>query len=93
MAKIKANHRIVNTKRVRSGATNNSRALTLGRAGVKTATQFATFSSALMTDVLEGSITPEICNASAGAGRNLLKVVEMQYKYGKAPKAKPLLLA
>jgi len=37
--------------------------------------------SALMSDVLEGSVTPEIANATVNAGGKLLKVVEMQYRY------------
>lgn len=42
--------------------------------------------SALMSDVIEGAITPIVANATVNAGGKLLKVVEMQYKYG-APKA------
>lgn len=38
--------------------------------------------SALMTDVIEGSVTPGICNASCNAGGKLLKIVELQLKYG-----------
>lgn len=38
--------------------------------------------SALMTDLIEGSISPEIGNATCNAGGKLLKVVELQYKYG-----------
>lgn len=39
--------------------------------------------SALMSDVLEGRITPQVCNAVVNAGDKLLKVVTMQIKYGK----------
>jgi len=39
--------------------------------------------SALISDVLEGATTPGICNAAVNAGGKLLKVVEMQYRYGK----------
>lgn len=49
-----------------------------------------------MRDVILGSITPDIANAAASQGRNLLKVVEMQYKYGSKAeerKATPFLLA
>lgn len=38
--------------------------------------------SALMTDIIEGSITPQVANATVNAGGKLLKVVEMQLKYG-----------
>lgn len=51
--------------------------------------------SALLTDVLEGKITPNVANAACNAGGKLLKVVEMQYKYGSAvvqPTTEPFLL-
>lgn len=35
-----------------------------------------------MSDVIEGAITPIVANATVNAGGKLLKVVEMQYKYG-----------
>ena len=49
--------------------------------------------SALMSDVIEGNLTPIVANATVNAGGKLLKVVEMQYKYG-SPKtsAQPMTL-
>lgn len=45
-----------------------------------------------MSDVLEGAISPNVANATVNAGGKLLKVVEMQYRYG-TPKAQtPLVL-
>lgn len=38
--------------------------------------------SALMTDLIDGSLSPAIGNATCNAGGKLLKVVEMQYRYG-----------
>lgn len=38
--------------------------------------------SALMTDLLQGEVTPGVANATVNAGGKLLKVVEMQLKYG-----------
>lgn len=37
--------------------------------------------SALMSDVLEGTVTPQVANAACNAGGKLLKIVEMEYKY------------
>ncbi len=48
--------------------------------------------SALMSDVLEGAITPMVANATVNAGGKLLKVVEMQYKYGAPKNQQPLVL-
>lgn len=38
--------------------------------------------SALMSDIIAGRVTPSTGNAACNAGSKLLKVVEMQFKYG-----------
>lgn len=38
--------------------------------------------SAMMADLCDGSISPRIGNAMCNAGGKLLKVVEMEYRYG-----------
>jgi hypothetical protein len=48
--------------------------------------------SALMSDLLEGNITPIVANATVNAGGKLLKVVEMQYRYGAPKDQRPLSL-
>lgn len=35
---------------------------------------------ALMTDVIQGHVTPEVVNAACNAGRGLLKMVELEYR-------------
>ena len=52
--------------------------------GITTAKQYAQLMSAIMTDLIAGSITPQTSNAVCNAGGKLLKVVELQLKYGKA---------
>lgn len=39
--------------------------------------------SALMSDLIEGNVTPQVGNATVNAGGKLLKVVELQLKYGR----------
>lgn len=39
--------------------------------------------SALMSDLIEGNVTPQVGNATVNAGGKLLKIVELQLKYGK----------
>lgn len=39
--------------------------------------------SALISDLIEQKISPQVGNAAVNAGGKLLKVVEMQLKYGK----------
>ena len=56
--------------------------LAIARKGVTTGEDFARLMSALMSDVIEGTISPGVANAACNAGGKLLKVVEMQYRYG-----------
>lgn len=53
--------------------------------GVKTGHDFANLMSSVMSDLIEGRIAPQVANAVCNAGGKLLKVVEMQNKYGKIP--------
>jgi hypothetical protein len=48
--------------------------------------------SALMSDVIDGSINPNVANATVNAGGKLLKVVEMQYRYGTPAHERPKVL-
>jgi len=59
------------------------RCLAFAQKGVRSGSEFAGMMSALMSDLIEGSITPQTGNAVCNAGGKLLKVVELQAKYGK----------
>ena len=59
------------------------KSLAIAESGVTTGKDFAQLMSALMSDLLAGRIGPSIGNATVQAGGKLLKVVEMQHKYGK----------
>lgn len=59
-----------------------ARSLAIASEGVQTGAQFARLMSNLMADLLDGRITPQIGNAVCNAGGKLLKVVEMQHKWG-----------
>lgn len=39
--------------------------------------------SALMSDLIEGNVSPQVGNATVNAGGKLLKVVELNLKYGR----------
>ena len=60
-----------------------ARSLPLAKRGVVTARDFANLMGALMSDILEGRVAPEMANAVCNAGGKMLKVVEMQHRYGK----------
>ncbi len=65
-----------------TGVSAKARSLPVAAAGVKTGAQFAQLMSSLMSDVIEGRISPDIANSACNAGGKLLKVIEMQHKYG-----------
>lgn len=79
-------------KTVGRNPANTPRSLAIASAGVRTGEDFAGLMSALMSDVIEGRLTPVAANATCNAGGKLLKVVEMQYRYGKAGGTKPALM-
>jgi hypothetical protein len=58
-------------------------------AGIKTANDFASMMSALMSDLIDGRIGSDVGNAVCNAGGKMLKVVEMQHRYGKQNPAFP----
>lgn len=58
------------------------RSLKISEAGIHTGTQFASLMSSLMGDIISGRVTPSVGNAACNAGGKLLKIVEMQYKFG-----------
>lgn len=69
------------------------RSLIVTATGVRTGEDFAALMSALMGDVIEGTISPNVANAACNAGRQLLRITEMQYRYVKDPIAETLVLA
>jgi hypothetical protein len=75
----------------------DAKSLVYTERGVKTSADFANMMSALMTDIISGRVSPQVGNAVCNAGGKLLKIVEMQYRYGtpegQQPKEKVLTLA
>lgn len=59
------------------------RSIAISQKGIRTGTDFANLMSALMSDLIEGRVSPQIGNAVCNAGGRLLKAVEMQHKYGR----------
>lgn len=58
------------------------RSVAIAERGITHGQQFAELMSALMTDLVTGAMTPDVANATCNAGGKLLKIVEMQHKYG-----------
>lgn len=59
------------------------RSLALAGKPISTGADFAAMMSAVMSDLIEGKLEAGVGNAVCNAGSKLLKVVEMQYRYGK----------
>lgn len=68
-------------------AKQRPRSLSFAEKGIRTGGDFAGMMSALMSDTISGRISPQVTNATVNAGGKLLKVVELQLKYGVPNKA------
>jgi hypothetical protein len=71
------------TKNKKHLAKGKPKSLAFAEAGVRTSGDFAGMMSALMSDTISGKVSPQVTNAAVNAGGKLLKVVEMQLRYGK----------
>jgi hypothetical protein len=69
------------------GTSPTARSLAIARRGINTATEFKGAMSALMSDVIEGRIAPQVVNAACNAGGKLLKVVELEHRFTPKPPA------
>lgn len=58
------------------------RSRSLGAKGIHTSRDFTNLMGAIMSDVLDGSLKPEMANAVVNAGGKMLKCVEMSIKHG-----------
>lgn len=67
----------------REKLSEEARSLAVTERGVNTGQDFVNLMSCLMSDLIAGRIQPTIANAVCNAGGKMLKVVEMQHKYGK----------
>lgn len=82
MAKSKQSNVAERTAVARKDKNSEPRSLAISEKGIKTGSQFAGLMSAMMGDIISGRVTPAVGNAACNAGGKLLKIVEMQYKYG-----------
>jgi hypothetical protein len=60
------------------------KSLAIAERGISTGHQFSALMSAIMSDLLSGAVTPGVANATCNAGGKLLKMVELNLKYGQA---------
>ena len=70
------------------GTRSEPKSLRIAEAGVSTSRDFRNLMSAIMSDVIAGRLTPNMTNAACNAGGKLLKMVDLEYKYGTDPERK-----
>ena len=72
------------TKMSKQAARGTPRSVAIAERGVRTADDFTSLMSSLMSDLIMQSVSPQVGNAVSSVGGKMLKAVEMTYKYGKA---------
>jgi len=70
-------------RNTRASEKSAPRSIELAQRGIHTGAEFALVMSALMSDTLSGRVDPQVANSVCNISGKLLKVVELQYKYGK----------
>ena len=70
----------------KGGKGTESKSAKLAKKEVRTALDYSKLMATLMTDVIAGDISPRTVNAAVNAGRQIIKVAELNLKYGKKPK-------
>lgn len=84
------------SKAISRNGKKQARSLAIASRGITTGNDYALFMSAVMSDLIEGNITPQVGNAVCNAGAKLLRIVELQYRYGvqgSSPEKKLILAA
>ena len=91
MVKQKKNTKMSKTviKNEKGLAEKRPRCLSVAAKGIQTSQDFAQLMSCLMADVIEGNVSPGVANAACNAGGKLIKIVDMQIKYGTTSPGKP----
>ncbi len=84
-------------KEVAPPPSGDAKSLMYAERGIKTSADFASMMSLLMSDLISGRVSAQVGNAVCNAGGKLLKIVEMQHRYGtpegQQPKEKIITLA
>lgn len=57
-----------------------SASVALSKRGVHSSQDFCDLMCTLMTDVVQGDVTPDVVNAACNAGRSLLRMVDLEYR-------------
>lgn len=63
--------------------TSTPRSLAVFAGGIRSDKEFINGMAAMMADLIEGSVTPAVANSVCKAGGNMLKAIELKYRYGR----------
>jgi hypothetical protein len=80
MATKGANHTQRNKKDNQDA--DKPKCLIVAEKGIKDSQDFTNFFSSLITDLAEKTVVPNVANAMCNAGGKLIKMVEMEIRYG-----------
>src|SRR5262249_41019365 len=69
-----------NSRKATAAKSRNVASLDLARRGVSSSEGFRNLMCSMMTDVIQGKISPDVVNAACNAGRGLLRMIEMEYR-------------
>jgi hypothetical protein len=83
---IKLNQKKQEPKTAPTNGATTTRSQVIASKGIHTSEDLVNTMSALMSDMIDGSISPSVGNAVCNATGKLLKMVEMQYKYASTSK-------
>lgn len=56
--------------------------VTLANGGINTAADFLKMMTALLADTVTGRVQPQVANATCNVAGKIIRMVEMQHKYG-----------
>lgn len=82
MARIENSKEAASGSKVPATAKKQASCVSIAKRGLNTSNEYATLMAALLADLGEGTITPEVGAVMVKVGNSMLKVVEMQHRYG-----------
>lgn len=71
------------SKKNSSGNTSEPTCVALANNGINTAADFLRMMTALMADTVTGRVQPQTANATCNVAGKIIRMVEMQHKYGR----------
>ena len=72
------------TRKITKGSsTKQPKSVILAKGEIRTTREYGQLMAALVSDVIQENISPTLVNAAVNAGRQMIKVAELNLKYGR----------